>query len=174
MGQRNRFWQRRIAAILLALVVLGGVAFGLGQTSEATSPWQLLTRQARGIPPESRATGSPRGGGGRGPICLLAEPSVDGEPRSVVAMMPVFAADEGEATGFDDREALPVVDGAEGADNAVYVGGYTVEAQPTFWFYVPYVAEDETPDLQSSESLAQATAAIENIRVGKFVLLDQN
>lgn len=174
MSPRNWFWPRRIAVALLALVVMGGMAFFFNENSLATSPWQLLTRQARGVPPASRDTGSNRGGGGRGPICVLAEAEVDGEPRSVVALMPVVEADVGDGVGFDDSEALLPVDRVARADNPIYVGGYTVEEQPTFWFYVPYVANRELDQSapQSPDDPLQAMA--DNIRVGKFVLLDEN
>jgi Domain of Unknown Function (DUF928) len=176
MSQRNRFWPRRVAAVLLALVVVGGIAFLFNENSLATSPWQLLTRQARGVPPASRATGSSRGGGGRGPVCVLAEADVDGELRSVVALMPVFEADASNGVSVDDSEALRPVDRVERADSPVYVGGYTVEQQPTFWFYVPYVANSELdqPTPQSPDASPQAIADTDNIRVGKFVLLDEN
>lgn len=89
-------------------------------------------------------TGRRAGGAGRGPICTLPETETNNEVR---ALMPFQTATD---LGNDQNP--------EGNADSSWVGGLTTSAQPTFWFYVPYVAKPET---------------LPN-RVAQFVLLDES
>jgi hypothetical protein len=91
-------------------------------------------------------TGRRSGGAGRGPICALLEN--DQGSKSVKALV---------SFGFVN----PKVDRQEANNSSTdeFVGGLTVRAQPTFWFYVPYVLNSELASPQK--------------RVAQFVVLDE-
>ena len=74
-----------------------------------------------------------------------------------------------------DSETLPITEVSDRQTEVSdedyvgeYVGGYTVEEHPTFWFYLPYVLPSttllETPQVPSD---------IPSKRVAQFVLLDE-
>ncbi|NJL46417.1 MAG: DUF928 domain-containing protein [Leptolyngbyaceae cyanobacterium SM2_5_2] len=115
---------------------------------------------------------------------MVAERETEAGARSVVALIPVLEADFNQSPTPDNSDGLSnpeseLSDSLVANDNEViaipliptqgYVGGYTVSEQPIFWFYIPYVAENTLA--QTSHPVADEP---HNIRVGKFVLLDQN
>lgn len=109
-------------------------------------------------------------------MCVLPEEEGNGNPRSIVALMPVIEVEASEGALVDDRGGLRTVEtNVAMPDEPVYVGGYTVGEQPTFWFYVPYVAENALTQSSPQPKIDRNLAPINpnNIRVGKFVLLDK-
>jgi len=114
----------------------------------ATSILQdLLERTGLYTPPRNGTApkGRGRGGAGRGPICALTGKGTE----FITALVPSFSEDNQE----NQQEKQQIEPSAE----ANSVGGLTIEAQPTFWFYLPYVSTPETSPN----------------RVAQFVLLDE-
>lgn len=91
-------------------------------------------------------TGRRSGGAGRGPICALLEN--DQGTKSVKALV-----------SFDPISTQANTQGTNNNSSNEIVGGLTVRAQPTFWFYVPYVLTSEMASQQK--------------RVAQFVVLDE-
>ena len=103
----------------------------------------LYTPPRKGV----AATGNRSGGAGRGPICAL--PDNVQSNNSLQALMPVDNQENQE-----QGKQKPETD-----TDTEFVGGLTISEQPTFWFYLPYVADPETPETQR--------------RIAQFVLLDE-
>jgi Domain of Unknown Function (DUF928) len=160
---------KKIAALILASVIASFLVFSSNQIAQA-APIQiaqipnpigefLYRLRLRTNPPRSAiATGRVRPGAGRGSICAFHrdEQSDQGNQitPSIMALAPVGTVDEnGNVIDSGENEPLP---------ETGFVGGFTIAAQPTFWFYVPYIL---TSDLASETS---------SKRVAQFVLLDDS
>lgn len=104
----------------------------------------LYTPPRKGTAPSGRRSG----GAGRGPICAL--PEDDAANHELMALVP---------TSHDAPAVSAAKQTVETVAEAQAVGGLTITEQPTFWFYVPYVA--------------QPTEDPEQKRVAQFVLLDE-
>lgn len=105
----------------------------------------LYNPPRRGVAPAGRQSG----GAGRGPICILPD-SAQGND-SLKALIP-FQSMNGTMDNQDNQEI-------ETDPDTELVGGLTVLEHPTFWFYIPYTADPETPKKQ--------------LRIAQFVLLDE-
>jgi hypothetical protein len=184
MSQHKPWWRKRLFSIFLSLMVIGCLVFFFSVNTSATSRLQLLWRQARGLSSEAVPTGRGAGGAGRGPICVLSELAESEGARSVVALMPVIEAGFNQNRVFDGGdldEGFSRLNGSEAiltseSPTEGYVGGYTLEEQPEFWFYVPYVADSgSTEATERSRQRAADTSPEEDshIRIGKFALLDE-
>jgi hypothetical protein len=104
----------------------------------------LYNPPSGGTPPSGRRSG----GAGRGPICALLEGA---QPEaSVKALMPFQSIQNEDLDLAIQATALEI--------SGEVVGGLTSAAQPTFWFYVPYVSTMESSTREK--------------RVAQFVLLD--
>lgn len=189
MSQHRPWWRKRIFSIFLSLMVIGCLVFSFSVNASATSRIQSLWRQARGLSSAAVPTGRGTGGAGRGPVCVLSELAEGEGASSVVALMPVIAADSNQVQAFDGSEAairneanlnqFLGLNGSEAVPALVsptegYVGGYTLEEQPEFWFYVPYVANIESTKINSQAEGDTSTDEKTNVRIGKFVLLDED
>jgi Domain of Unknown Function (DUF928) len=165
MAWLKEFARTRILTLALALVIVSFLLFPLFPISQndGVTRWltpvayaqggvlapfrNLLVRTGLYTPPRRGTAPSGRrvGGAGRGPICALAESE---QSNQVNALMPFQAINEGNEQETQQSEA--------GADTEL-VGGLTIAAQPTFWFYVPYISTEKFPK-----------------RVARFVLLDED
>lgn len=152
MGRFRAFLHKRILVLFLVLMAASLLLMPIHQVVQASMPIsqsQTLIAQADFIvdwweriksrwkqPPATAPSGRSRGGAGRGSICSIAESdsSQDSALQSVVALVYTQAVSPDKTS----------------------VGGYTVEAQPTFWFYLPYVS-----------SVAEK-------QVARFTLLDES
>ena len=140
MARKWRRLKKIISVFILVLAIISLTILATGTSVQAGQPFELLRDVIERIleifnPPLAIKAphGRERGGAGRGPHC----PSVD---IPLTALVP-SAEMQREASG-----AIPV--------KYVWVYGQTVEEQPTFWFYVPYNAE--------------------NVKTAKFTLLQAN
>lgn len=153
----------------LALWVLTMIAVGLlllpivpVAPNSAFSQWLIPIAQADAVSiirnlaertglyrPPQKATaprGRRSGGAGRGPICAL--PENDQGTKSVKALVSF----EPISTQVNTQET-------NNSSTDEFVGGLTIRAQPTFWFYIPYVLTSEITSHQK--------------RVAQFVVLDE-
>ena len=132
-------WRRSLRLFLILIVCLAVFVFQpvalASPVIAQRSPDNLVTNVLRRIrslirsTSRSRApTGRTRGGAGRGPLCPFINIPVS-------ALVPALHGEMAEAIATD------------------LVFGTTIEAHPTFWFYVPY-------------------AAAEGVDTAKFMLLD--
>lgn len=176
MSYQKPLWKKRFLAFLLSLLLIGSIVTFVNSTSFATSRLQSLVRQLRGVPPATKATGSTTGGGGRGPICVLPEAEVDASPKSLVALMPIIQVEASGGSISDGNNGQTSDQPIALPNELVYVGGYTTEEQPTFWFYIPYIAEPDINEISLKPTADTNSRPVDsqNIRVGKFVLLDQD
>jgi hypothetical protein len=151
----------RLLTLALSLVIASFLLFPLFPVSQtnAFAHWLTPVAYAQGnffrnllertglYSPPRRGT-APRGrrvgGAGRGPICALAENEQSNQVNALMPFQPVSAE--------NSQENQPAETGA----NTELVGGLTIAPQPTFWFYVPYIA---------TETFSK--------RVARFVLLDE-
>lgn len=170
---------RSVISVTIILTIISFSIFSLGQTAQASTNevaqnlsleiaqnwnpfrefWHRL--KLRTNPPRgAEATGRSRPGGGRGPKCALAQEDVKSGKEnkfasSVVALAPVRTLNE---NGDLNDDLIDSQDEDLVSPDTGIVGGFTVKAQPTFWFYIPYVLIPKT----SSKRIAQ------------FVLLDED
>lgn len=188
MSQHKPWWRKRIFSIFLPLVLIGCLVLFFSINTSATSRLQLLWMQARGLSSKAVPNGRGAGGSGRGPICVLPESATGESMSSVVALMPVIEADLDQNRAFDGGNSS-LSDGANlnpslSLNGSVaisplelptegYVGGYTLEEQPEFWFYVPYVADDRSTEINPQAQRDTSTDENRNVRIGRFVLLDE-
>ena len=110
----------------------------------------LLERTGLYTPPQkgTAPTGRRSGGAGRGPICaVLADDLGSNELKALIP----YKRDDAQASTLENQTSSVNSD-------PELVGGLTITGQPTFWFYVPYVA---SPNEASSQ-----------LRVAQFVLVD--
>ncbi|MDJ0631734.1 MAG: DUF928 domain-containing protein [Xenococcaceae cyanobacterium MO_188.B29] len=116
---------------------------------------QLLERTGLYSPPQrgTAPIGRRVGGAGRGPICALTQIDPDDRDRQTELNQSVTALVALQTTEDEEQLQQTDLDADVGA-----VGGLTLEAQPTFWFYLPYISTPETPP---------------NRIVAQFVLLDE-
>ncbi len=162
------FVRTKLLTLVLTLVAASFILFPLFPVSQTNpfSPWltpvanaqrsgisifqDLLERTGLYTPP--RKGTAPRGrrvgGAGRGPICALVDNGQ--KENSVRALIPAL-----RNVQVNNQEKQETKTGSD-----TEVGGLTVEARPTFWFYIPYVSTPET----SRDRIDQ--------RVAQFVLLD--
>lgn len=132
----NSVFSQWLLPAALAQVDAVGIIRDLAQKSGLYRPPQ------RGTAPIGRRSG----GAGRGPICALLEN--DQGTKSVKALV-----------SFDSERTQVNPQETNNNSNNGIVGGSTVRAQPTFWFYIPYVLN---PELASQQK-----------RVAQFVVLDE-
>lgn len=127
----------------------------------------LLERTGLYSPPRSGTApiGRRVGGAGRGPICALLKDGPNNQvqrtrqfSKDIMALMPFKPVEQtteaGEAPLQQDMQGATLI--SDRPDTG-FVGGLTIEAHPTFWFYVPYISTPETSPN----------------RVAQFVLLDE-
>jgi hypothetical protein len=145
----------RILALALALVIVSFLVFPLNQVAEANvfselvARIQILVNPPRGTAPKGRRVG----GAGRGPVCAVA----DNEQRNQSVKALMLAQPVTDPVQEQEQQATEV-NSEDANSDTEFVGGFTTEAQPTFWFYVPYTLD---PDTSSK-------------RVAQFVLLDDS
>lgn len=140
---------RKILALSIIFVLVASLLiFPLSQVAEANFFANLIARIEQLVnPPLGQApTGRRVGGAGRGPICALAEN--EQSYKFVKALMPTQPLNE-RALAREKQET-------ETDSNTKFVGGLTIAAQPTFWFYLPYTTPEPPQNL-----------------VAQFVLLDE-
>lgn len=120
----------------------------------------FYTRPRKGTAPTGRRVG----GAGRGPICALA----DNEPSNKVKALMPFQSVSAQA---NDQEKQAI----EPGNNTELVGGLTIAAHPTFWFYVPYISPPKSPVETSPKQVETSPKQVETSpkRVARFVLLDE-
>ncbi|MBD1871545.1 DUF928 domain-containing protein [Cyanobacteria bacterium FACHB-471] len=107
----------------------------IAQSNPITNVLQRIRGLLTSTPQSGAPTGRTKGGAGRGRFCPTTQ-------FSVSALVPSIQGNEQNSQDGSARVAEPEI-----------VFGTTVEANPTFWFYVPYQAE-------------------ESLRTASFVLLD--
>lgn len=148
-------WKKRIAVVLAGLAISAAIFLWSEPSPAQTGFWSRI-QALIGIAPASQPTGRSAGGAGRGPICVAAKGNAD-RLNSILALVPVKAEanDPANDPASGERPRRPRIEGVKPKE---FVGSYTVAANPTFWFYLPYILTDETPQN----------------RVAQFVLLDKN
>lgn len=160
-------WQK-ILALTLVFVIVSFLVFPLTPIAQASSildNFRSLFAPLTDAPPTRRNSG----GAGRGPICALLQEEQDnryqqakGFSKNVMALVPkqIGQTADGEGTALQ-QSAQGGASPANASSDVEFFGGQTIEARPTFWFYLPYIA-DET----------LANEPFQN-QVAQFVLLDE-
>lgn len=164
------FWQK-ILAFTLVLVIASFLAFSFMPAAQA-GVWEDLV--ALFTPPDDAPpTGRSSGGAGRGPICTLSEEALKNQDvNTLMALVPVKQANvdnhPNQSSEVQVEATTPDTALNPGLPNSKMVGGYTIAAQPTFWFYLPYTLPS------NSIPTSNLTPEISSNRVAQFVLLDDS
>lgn len=153
---KSSFWNK-VLALTLVFVVTSLLVFSFHQEVKANPIQDIIERffpDER--PPTQPATGIAKGGAGRGPIC-----EITGGESGLLTLMPAIP----DRTDENNLDKLQEIDAAsEVVSTNQYVGSYTIEEHPTFWFYLPY-------SLPAEDSQGATTTS--SNRVAQFVLLDE-
>ncbi|MEM1256350.1 MAG: DUF928 domain-containing protein [Cyanobacteria bacterium P01_H01_bin.21] len=163
----KEFIRTRIVVLVLTLIATSFLVFPIFPISQKNSTFtrwlipaayaqvdfllDLLERTGIYSPPQKGTPPSGRqsGGAGRGPICTLPDKVQSND--SLLALMPFQSVSE-QVNNQEKQDPRTDI-------NDQLVGGLTISERPTFWFFIPYVADPEFSGKQQ--------------RVAQFVLLDE-